>query len=113
MVSGCDSKPKVASPEKAEDLMTHAATLAALPLGTILQADVIAALRALPARIVQCVMTSPPYWGLRGLRSGGLDPAQPNPGRARWPHRRREGRQPPRRPAKPIRGGVIHGALSA
>ena len=43
----------------------HATNLAALPLGTILQGDVIERLRALPEGVVQCVVTSPPYWGLR------------------------------------------------
>jgi len=32
---------------------------------TILNGDVIACLRSLPDACVQCVVTSPPYWGLR------------------------------------------------
>ena len=42
------------------------------------QGDVLATLRRLPARSVQCVVTSPPYWGLRDYGTGtweGGDPA--------------------------------------
>ena len=42
-----------------------------LPLNTIVQADVLAYLRGLPAGCAQCAVTSPPYWG---LRSYGTEP---------------------------------------
>lgn len=41
------------------------------PSGTILQADVIEGLRALPEASVHCVVTSPPYWGLRDYGVAG------------------------------------------
>lgn len=36
----------------------------------IINADCIEALRAMPAASVQCVVTSPPYWGLRSYGIG-------------------------------------------
>ncbi|MDE2096956.1 MAG: site-specific DNA-methyltransferase [Patescibacteria group bacterium] len=48
-----------------------------LPLGTIVQGDALAVLRTWPDACVQCVVTSPPYWGLRDYRQtgqGGLEP---------------------------------------
>jgi DNA modification methylase len=46
---------------------------------TLIQGDVLAVLRAMPARSIHCVVTSPPYWGLRdyGIQSSvwGGDPA--------------------------------------
>lgn len=41
-------------------------------LGAIHQADCLAGLRALPEGSVQCIVTSPPYWGLRDY---GLPPS--------------------------------------
>lgn len=44
----------------------------------IYQGDVLAVLRQLPAKSVHCVVTSPPYWGLRDYGTGtwgGGDPA--------------------------------------
>lgn len=38
---------------------------ATAPRNTILQGDALTVLRRLPSRSVQCVVTSPPYWGLR------------------------------------------------
>lgn len=37
----------------------------------LFQGDVLAVLRNLPARSVQCIVTSPPYWGLRSYLSDG------------------------------------------
>src|SRR5260221_591038 len=36
-----------------------------VPRNVILQGDALMTLRRLPSRSVQCVVTSPPYWGLR------------------------------------------------
>jgi len=44
---------------------------------TIYNTDCLAGLRALPARSIQCAVTSPPYWGLRDYgvpRQLGLEP---------------------------------------
>lgn len=38
---------------------------------TILQGDVLENLRKLPDNLVDCVVTSPPYWGLRDYGVGG------------------------------------------
>jgi len=38
---------------------------ATLPLGQIVKGDALAVLRTFPSGSVQCVVTSPPYWGLR------------------------------------------------
>lgn len=38
---------------------------------TLLNMDVLAGLRTLPDRSVQCVVTSPPYWGLRNYNVEG------------------------------------------
>ena len=38
---------------------------------TILQGDVLAVLKTLPDSLVDCVVTSPPYWGLRDYGSNG------------------------------------------
>ena len=35
--------------------------------------DVIAVLQQMPAKSVQCVVTSPPYWGLRDRKSTRLN----------------------------------------
>lgn len=37
-----------------------------LPLNQIINSDCLPGLRALPANIVDCIVTSPPYWGQRG-----------------------------------------------
>lgn len=44
-----------------------------LPLGTIIQGDALDVLRGLPDCSVQCVVTSPPYWGLRDYGTGTWD----------------------------------------
>lgn len=44
---------------------------------TITVGDALEVLRSWPDGFVQCVVTSPPYWGLRSLR------ARPDAGRAR------------------------------
>src|SRR5262249_55911790 len=57
-----ESKPIPALPENAR----------------IIQGDVIDGLKTLPANSVHCVVTSPPYWGLRDYGTGtweGGDPA--------------------------------------
>lgn len=47
---------------------------------TILNGDVIACLRSLPDACVQCVVTSPPYWGLRDYGVEGQIGLEPTPG---------------------------------
>jgi site-specific DNA-methyltransferase (adenine-specific) len=52
----------------------------ALDGSRIFQGDALTVLRALPPRSVQCVVTSPPYWGLRDYRIPrqiGLEPTLP------------------------------------
>ena len=46
---------------------------------TILHADVMDGLRSLPDRSVHCVMTSPPYWGLRDYGVEGQIGLEPTP----------------------------------
>lgn len=46
---------------------------------TILNGDVIACLRSLPDACVQCVVTSPPYWGLRDYSVEGQIGLEPTP----------------------------------
>lgn len=46
---------------------------------TILNGDVIACLRSLPDACVQCVVTSPPYWGLRDYGVEGQIGLEPTP----------------------------------
>jgi DNA methylase len=51
---------------------------------TLLNCDVLLALCALPDEFVHCVVTSPPYWGLRDYGTGAWDGgdiiwAKPNP----------------------------------
>ena len=46
---------------------------------TILNGDVIDCLRSLPDACVQCVMTSPPYWGLRDYGVKGQIGLEPTP----------------------------------
>ena len=46
---------------------------------TILNGDVIACLRSLPGACVQCVVTSPPYWGLRDYGVEGQIGLEPTP----------------------------------
>ena len=41
-----------------------------MELGRIIEGDVLAGLRRLPDGCVQCVVTSPPYWGLRDYSAG-------------------------------------------
>lgn len=36
-----------------------------MPKSTLYTGDVLAVLKSLPDQSVQCVVTSPPYWGLR------------------------------------------------
>jgi DNA modification methylase len=45
--------------------------LAEAPRNTILQGDVLEQLRRLPDDSVHCVVTSPPYWGLRDYKAEG------------------------------------------
>lgn len=47
---------------------------------TILNGDVITCLRSLPDACVQCVVTSPPYWGLRDYGVEGQIGLEPTPG---------------------------------
>jgi DNA modification methylase len=42
-----------------------------LPINEIIQGDVIAVLKTLPDETVNCVVTSPPYWGLRNYGVDG------------------------------------------
>lgn len=51
-----------------------------LPLGRIVQGDVLEALRALPPASVHCIVTSPPYWGLRDYRQPGQWGLEPTVG---------------------------------
>ena len=51
-----------------------------LPLGRIIEGDVLAGLRSLPDGSVQCVVTSPPYWGLRCYGVDGRHPDRIEPG---------------------------------
>ena len=46
---------------------------------TILNGDVIDCLRSLPDACVQCVVTSPPYWGLRDYGVEGQIGLEPTP----------------------------------
>jgi DNA modification methylase len=46
---------------------------------TLLQGDAITQLQALPASSVQCVVTSPPYWGLRDYGYVGQIGLEPTP----------------------------------
>lgn len=50
----------------------------------IMTGDCLEVLRSLPAASVQCVVTSPPYYGLRSYYEDGLqiDPALPDEKRA-------------------------------
>ena len=34
-------------------------------VGQIVQGDALSVLRSMPDEVIQCVVTSPPYWGLR------------------------------------------------
>jgi hypothetical protein len=45
---------------------------------TLLNCDVMLALRALPDEFVHCVVTSPPYWGLRDYGTGLWDGGDPD-----------------------------------
>lgn len=45
----------------------------------ILNGDVLAGLRSLPDACVQCVVTSPPYWGLRNYCVDGQIGLEPTP----------------------------------
>lgn len=47
------------------------ASAARLPLGEIVQGDVLDVLRGWPEGCVQLVLTSPPYWGLRDYQANG------------------------------------------
>lgn len=51
---------------------------------TILQGDVLSTLRTLPPNHFGCVITSPPYWGLRSYDETALriDPTLPGETRA-------------------------------
>lgn len=42
-----------------------------LPLGRIIKGDALEGLRTLPAKSVQCAVTSPPFWGMRDYRVDG------------------------------------------
>ena len=42
-----------------------------LPVGTIVHGDALSVLRGWPDESVQCVVTSPPYWGLRDYGEPG------------------------------------------
>lgn len=44
-----------------------------MPKARIITADVLDGLRTLEAESVQCVITSPPYWGLRDYGTGTWD----------------------------------------
>ena len=46
---------------------------------TILHADVMAGLASMPDESIQCVMTSPPYWGLRDYGIEGQIGLEPTP----------------------------------
>lgn len=43
-----------------------------LPIGTIVRGDSLEVMRGWPAGVVQLVVTSPPYWGLRDYRADGV-----------------------------------------
>lgn len=47
----------------------------------IINADVIDGLRSLPEKSVHCVVTSPPYWGLRDYGVDGQIGLEPTPGK--------------------------------
>lgn len=44
-----------------------------MPIDTILQGDCLEILRTLPDDSVDCVITSPPYWGLRDYGTGNWE----------------------------------------
>jgi site-specific DNA-methyltransferase (cytosine-N4-specific) len=47
---------------------------------TLIEGDALAVLRKLPSQVVQCIVTSPPYWGLRDYHIPcqiGLEPTLP------------------------------------
>ena len=46
----------------------------------VLEGDALATLRALPAESVHCVVTSPPYFGLRDYGVAGQIGLEPSPG---------------------------------
>ena len=46
---------------------------------TILHADVMAGLASMPDESIQCVITSPPYWGLRDYGTDGQIGIEPSP----------------------------------
>lgn len=46
-------------------------TMDTLPLDTIIQGNALAVLRDLPAESAHCIVTSPPYWGLRDYGTTG------------------------------------------
>lgn len=46
----------------------------------VVHADVLTGLRSLPDQSVQCVVTSPPYWGLRDYGVDGQIGLEPTPG---------------------------------
>ena len=51
-----------------------------LHTSVIFEGDALAVLRTLPSRSVQCIVTSPPYWGLRDYHIPcqiGLEPTLP------------------------------------
>ena len=50
-----------------------------LPLGQIVQGDSLEVLRTFTDRSVQCVVTSPPYWGLRDYGEPGQGGQEPAP----------------------------------
>src|SRR5262245_48139016 len=45
---------------------------------TLLNCDVLDGLRSLPDESVHCVVTSPPYWGLRDYGTGSWDGGDPD-----------------------------------
>jgi site-specific DNA-methyltransferase (adenine-specific) len=69
---------KAATPKRRTDERRSAANT--LNGSTIFEGDALTVLRTLPARSVQCVVTSPPYWGLRDYNIPsqiGLEPTLP------------------------------------
>lgn len=53
-------------------------------LWTILQGDALTTLKTLPSDSVHCVVTSPPYWGLRDYGANGQIGLEPRPDCVGW-----------------------------
>ena len=64
-----ESLPLISSAYRSR-FLSYLATKTASPL--LLLGDAVTALRELPDETIDCCMTSPPYWGQRVYRNGGI-----------------------------------------